>query len=86
MKIRDPDDFDSIMTTVNVYKSGKVMVQWYLKPFQDSFQAFKYLLVRENTSPLHAVETDPPTVSSIPAEEEHHDTGWTLTLKRWKTQ
>ena len=59
------------------------MVQGYLKPFQDSFQALKYLVVKENTSPMdlqpHAGETDPPTVSSIPTEGEHHDTERTLT-------
>ena len=53
------------------------MVQGYLKPFLDSFQALKYLVVKENMSPMelqpHASETDPPAVFSIPTEEEHHD-------------
>lgn len=63
------------MTTVNVYKSGKVLAQGYLKPFQVRFHILKSLVERENTSPTqlqdHAGDTDPPT--SIPTEEEHHE-------------
>lgn len=53
------------------------MVLGYLKPFQDHFHILKSLVERENTSPTqlqdHAGDTDPPTVFSIPTEEEHHE-------------
>lgn len=76
LKIPDPEDSDSTMTTVNVYKSGKVMVQGYFKSFQSTFQALKSMVEREDISPMELLpgasrDTDTTPVSTH--QEEHHD-------------
>lgn len=50
MKIRDPDERDSIMVTINFYKNCTVMAQGSVKHFQAVFSMLKTTASKERSS------------------------------------
>ncbi|KAL7879322.1 hypothetical protein SRHO_G00015760 [Serrasalmus rhombeus] len=50
IKIKDPTDMETIMTTVNIYKNGTLMVQGDLAEFQESFNNLRDVTEKERSS------------------------------------
>lgn len=72
LQLKDTDDPDTVMTTINIYKSGKIMIQGNLNNFQFEFQTLKTLAEkqREKSGPIVTLPLDPPLPHNSLAEEE----------------
>ncbi|KAF3855955.1 hypothetical protein F7725_016678, partial [Dissostichus mawsoni] len=81
IKIKEVEDPDTVMTTVNMYKNGTVMVQGNLTPFELDFLLIKERAQQEKSAPTdnnHTLpETDTTPTSGCPAAdpEEKEPTG-----------
>ncbi|KAI9535930.1 hypothetical protein NQZ68_039030 [Dissostichus eleginoides] len=80
IKIKEVEDPDTVMTTVNMYKNGTVMVQGNLTPFELDFLLIKERAQQEKSAPTdnnHTLpETDTtPTSGCPPADPEEEPTG-----------
>ncbi|KAL6458286.1 hypothetical protein MHYP_G00335160 [Metynnis hypsauchen] len=50
IKIKDPTNMETIMTTVNIYKNGTLMVQGNLGEFQESFNNLREIAEKERSN------------------------------------
>ncbi len=69
IKIRDEEDPESVVITVNIYKNGTVMVQGDLRQFEKDFQTMKEKAQRENTTLSETVQEDKTSSSSCTSSE-----------------
>ncbi|KAF3856598.1 hypothetical protein F7725_017321, partial [Dissostichus mawsoni] len=61
IKIKEVEDPDTVMTTVNMYKNGTVMVQGNLTPFELDFLLIKERAQQEKSAPTDNNHTLPET-------------------------
>ncbi|KAI9541791.1 hypothetical protein NQZ68_027159 [Dissostichus eleginoides] len=60
-KFKKVEDSETGLTTVNVYDTGKVMVQGNLTPFEEDFLRIKERTQQENAAPTDNTQTLPET-------------------------
>ncbi|KAL7389006.1 hypothetical protein ABVT39_024717 [Epinephelus coioides] len=83
LQIKESDDPDTVMTTINIYKTGKIMVQGNLKNFQYEFQTLKTLAgaQKEKPGPAVILPLDLPQTVSSPPSPTHSSLAEDLTCR-----
>ena len=68
LQLTEKEDPDTVITTINIYKTGKIMVQGNIKTFQSEFETIKAQAAaqREKSGPL-----DPPQTTSAATSPPH---------------
>lgn len=74
LQLKESEDPDTVITTINIYKTGKIMVQGNLKNFQLDFQTLKTLAgaQKEKSGPVVTLPMDPPQTTSAPPPPPHN--------------
>ena len=73
LRIKEAEDPDSVIITVNLYKNGTVMVQGDLRTFEKDFESIKEIARKEKTAlnETFVAETDSTGTTSMPSTQEN---------------